>query len=123
MALHDDIEQESRFGPKPERFVHLEQHEDNREGQGRSSNSFDNDRNDAPVARTDSFARALIAAWLVATFLALAMLLLQPTSVAPPGHSVGPSLVQAPSPSSAGQPPKPVEPYECSDLDYAYARC
>jgi hypothetical protein len=118
MALHDDIDQESRIGPKPESFVHFVRREDKREKQTQSSNSFDNDRDDDPFTRTDSFARALISAWLVATLLAGALLFLQPASSGPRSHAIGPSLVQAPLPRSADQLT-----YECSDLDYAYERC
>lgn len=118
MALHDDIDQQSLSRPKPEGLVHFVHREESREERTRSSNSLDNDRTAAPVARTDSFVQTLISAWLVAALLAGALLLLQPASPGPRSHAIGPSLVQVPPAISADEPT-----YTCSELDYAYQWC
>ena len=118
MTMHDDIDQASLFELKPEGLSHFVHREDEEEGQRHSAHSFDNDRNDDPVVRTDGFARALLSAWLVAALIVGALLLLQPASPGPGNHAIGPSLVRAP-PRSLGDQPT----YECSDLDYAYQRC
>ncbi len=119
MVLHDDIDEEFRLR-KPESFDDFVSREGKREG---PSSSFDSEGKDNPIARTDSFARALISAWLVAAFLTVAMLLVEPSSPLPQNHAIGPSLVQASPHSSADQTQRPAETYECTDLDYAYQWC
>ncbi len=119
MALHDDIDEEFCLR-KPESLDGFASREGKREG---PSHSFDGDRKDNLIARTDSFTRALVSTWLVAAFLTMAMFLVEPSSPSLQNRAIGPSLVQAPAHGAADQARTPAETHECTDLDYAYQWC